>query len=808
MLVIRVNNSFELEIPNETITYNLQVNDISDLKSRQCNYTNSFSIPKSRTNVYFFKQLGYVGDVSNYPYEKVNVDLIENGVFLLRNGWLDFQETSKEYKLNIRDGAIDIFKAIENKTFGDDVDLSEINHQRNVGTVIGSFTNENYRYIINDYGGKTHLDNETKVNIDYLVPSVRYKYLWNKIFLTFGFNYIGDIFENTDFKDLWITYPKGIGDLDDDVELYAELSKNFAGGVFFNEQLPFPTLNILKGSIDSNALIKNAVYIIPETERYKIEAQIFSKGSDYYAKFGFFVFLNGARIGYWEYGEIAKLNLSLNAGDRIWVCPGTGGIDGFLARNYVVFSTTETPTATKSFLRISKFNGTVSFSEELKNLKITDFFKETLNLFGLTIFVDKDNNYIFKTFNERLKADVIDWTDKYKERTSETYTPKSYGQRNYFTQKYNQEKESHSDGYFDISNKNIDEFKNVISSIFYSAEKEFVNFKLTPTHTEIVAPNLLWSKEVSENTGIQQIKYKELSNRFQLIRVKEVDVTTIFRSEFLDQENFANRIPIANNFFTSYKDFVPKYYNNIKLLLEDFRLHKMKLNVNSIDIHNLDFDKIYYFEQEQNYYFLNKLSYKSVKITSADFYRVRKTIAEDVVCEMPTLSLIILISPTLFQINGSWISNVYLEYSTDGGSNYIRVPTTYTASDSLTTNELPTGLNFKVRLVPVCNNTLISNVLNYEAVIIPTVYQFEFGYGSSSGPGGSIYVCDLPNTGSIFYSLDSVLVVGSKVYVDSALTTPVFAGVFGFPAVWYKSGNKVYSFMGPIDGINQINECV
>ena len=293
-----------------------------------------------------------------------------------------------------------------------------------------------------------------------------------------------------------------------------------------------------------------------------------------------------------------------------------------------------------------------------------------------------------------------------------------------------------------------------------------------------------------------------------MIRFKEVDVTTIFRSELLNQENTADYIPVANHFFTSYKDFVPKYYNNIKLLLEDFRLHKMKLNVNSIDIHNLDFDKIYYFEQEQNYYFLNKLSYKSGKITSADFYRVRKTIAEDVVCEMPTLSLIILISPTLFQIIGSWISNVYLEYSTDGGSNYIRVPTTYTASNSLTTNELPTGLNFKVRLVPACNETLISNVLNYEAVIIPTVYQFEFGYGSSSGPGGSIYVCDLPNTGSIFYSLDSVLVIGSKVYVDSALTTPVFAGVIGFPAIWYKSGNKVYSFMGPIDGINQINECV
>jgi hypothetical protein len=800
MLVIIVNNSFELEVPDETITYNLQVNDISELKSRQCNYTNSFSIPKSRANVNFFNQLGFVGDISNFPYEKVNVDLLEDGVLLCRNGWLDIQETAKEYKLNIRDGSIDIFKAIENKTFGDDVDLSEINHQRNVATVIGSFTNDNYRYIVNDYGGKTHLENETKVNIDYLVPSVRYKYLWNKIFSTFGFNYIGDIFDKTDFDDLWVTFPKGIGNLDDNVELYAELSKNFGSGVFFNERLPFPTINVLKGTVDLNR-----TYIIPETERYKIEAQIFSKGVDYFDKYGFYIFVNGVIQGFWEYGELATKYLSLNEGDSIWVCPGKAG--EFFARGGVGFSTTETESNTKSFLRISKINGSVPFSEELKNLKITDFFKETLILFGLTIFLDKDNNYIFKTFDERLKSDVVDWSDKYIERTSETYTPKTYGQKNIFNHKYSKENEQYNDGYFYILNKNIEESKSANSSIFYSSEKDFVNFKLTATHSEVVLPNLLWEKQISENTGNQEIKYKELSNRFQLIRDKRIDISTDFKSELLNQENRADYIPVAYHYFTTYKDFVPKYYNNIKLLLDNFRLHKIKLNLKSIDIHNLDFDKIYYFEQEQNYYFLNKLTYKSGKTTNAEFYRVRKTIAQDIICTVPSLTLIILISPTNFQLNGSWSSDIYLEYSIDGGLNYVRTPTVYPQGSTLNTSELPSGLNFKVRLVAVCDEALISSFLNYEAVIVPTVYQFEFGYGSSSGPGGSIYVCDLPNTGSIFYSLDSVLVIGSKVYVDSALTTPVFGGVIGFPAPWYKSGNKVYKFMGPIDGINEINEC-
>jgi len=126
-----------------------------------------------------------------------------------------------------------LFKAIENKNFGDDVDLSEINHEKNLTTVIDSFTNENYRYIINDYGGKTHLPSD-KINVDYLVPSVRVKYLWDKIFSTFGFNYIGNVFDTFDFDQLWLTYPKGISqDTEVVFETYAELSRETTQGVIY-----------------------------------------------------------------------------------------------------------------------------------------------------------------------------------------------------------------------------------------------------------------------------------------------------------------------------------------------------------------------------------------------------------------------------------------------------------------------------------------------------------------------------------------------------------------------------------------------
>lgn len=717
MLTIVINNLYELEVPDQDINYVMQVNDISELSSRQCNYTDSFSIPKTAQNVNIFNQLGYVGDISNYPYEKVTADLLDNGVHIIRNGWLDIQETNKEYKINIRYGSIDLFKAIENKTFGDDVDLSEIDHNKTLNTVVESFTNEDYRYIINDYGGKTHTENGTKINIDYLIPSVRISYLWNKIFSTFGFNYIGDIFSTTDFTDLWLTYPKGLKILDD-FTLYADISKSNDETILFTGRLPFVDFNITEGfySVDEK------YYVIPEDGSYKIETNIFARRAKNFI-FGsiekdlnYIVYVNDNQQGYFTYGTDGLLLLTLKANDKISI-----GLDSISLP--IVYSKDNN----KSFVKVSKINSNVSFSEELKNLKITDFFKEILNIFSLTIFVDKDNNYIFKTFAERLEADVVDWSDKYKERTSETYVPKSYAQRNYFKEKYNDENANYNDGYFDISNKNLSERKDVINSIIYSAEKDFVSFLINSTSQQTVLPDLLWEKEITENSGVQEVRYKELSNRFYLIKNQIINKSCVLRSETLSIEQAVSSIPIARHNVTSYKDFVPKYYRDINLLLDSFRMHKVILDLDCIDIHNLDFDKIYYFEQEQNYYFLNKINYKNGKLSNGEFYRVRKTelvncfisnltsitYEADIICETPTISNVTLRTDSLYEIVGEWTSSVYLEYS-ENGTNYTRVSDTFEAGNTLSADIPLQQVDFFVRLVAVCDETKVSNAFEYD----------------------------------------------------------------------------------------------
>jgi len=603
MLELVINNEYILEVAQESIKYTLQNNDIADLESRQCSFTNSFSVPKTFNNVNYFKQLGVVGDISDIPYKKVTAMLLENGIPLITSGWLEVKETTNEYKIHIRDGSIDLFKAIENKTFGDDVDLSEIDHSKDLNTIINSFTNENYRYIINDYGGKTHTDNGTKINADYLVPSVRVKYLWDKIFTTFGFNYFGGVFNSRDFEGLWINYPKGISLDNETIQEYAILTRTTTQDFRITAFLSWENINVNNGN-----LISNWRYEVPETGKYRIDSLInytptISNTNPLYQ-----IRINNNSVGSFVRNVDNSLNITLNAGSIIEI---------YFDNSLVFFE--------QSYLKIYKYDDKFNFTDELKQLKITDFFKEILWRFALTIFIDIDGNYIFKTFDERLQADVIDWSEKYKERTSETYVPKSYAQKNIFKENYQKENYSYNDGNLELKNNNLKEINTVINSKFYTYDNDLSIFFINSSKNENIFRTALWDKEISENQNLTKINYKSISNRFYFLRSEIISENAIIKSETLNAEQNVSSLPIARFFMTSFKDFVSKYYNNYKILLEDFRMHKISLALNNLDIHNLDFDKIYYFEQEQNYYILNKLTYESCKLSNSEFYRVKYT---------------------------------------------------------------------------------------------------------------------------------------------------------------------------------------
>src|SRR5690606_11158679 len=127
--------------------------------------------------------------------------LIDNGAMIVSNGVSTVKETNDDYKVVVQDGIIDFFRAIENKTIGTDLDLSELSHTKNAANIVASFTNPNYRYLISEYNGWTVKDGT--LNPDYQVPSINQMYIFEKIMAFAGYTYEG----LPDISGEWTTFP-------------------------------------------------------------------------------------------------------------------------------------------------------------------------------------------------------------------------------------------------------------------------------------------------------------------------------------------------------------------------------------------------------------------------------------------------------------------------------------------------------------------------------------------------------------------------------------------------------------------------
>ena len=255
--------------PEEYLDFTAQVNTIAAVASRQASFTPSYRLPKTAKNIRALQGLGLKSDSSVIPYQKPNCALLIEGFTFIVKGWLNVKETTENYfSIYIYSGIINFFKAIENKNLGD-LNLSEIDHIKSLATVVASFTNPNYKYLITDYNGLTHYGaNDEIINTDYLIPSVLVKYLWDKIFSTYGFTYEGSVFSIEDFTNLWLTYPKTIAVDDTDVLKEDEGSRYVdrydSGGIEerYYRALFFPTMD------DSRS------FTAPAAAKYKITLHV------------------------------------------------------------------------------------------------------------------------------------------------------------------------------------------------------------------------------------------------------------------------------------------------------------------------------------------------------------------------------------------------------------------------------------------------------------------------------------------------------------------------------------------------------
>lgn len=653
MLDLRINGqSLELRKQGSEIKYTMQIADIFNIASFHASYTNSFSIPKTPNNIKIFEFLGIAGDTSTIPYNKIPATLTSQGFPIIKSGWLQVKSSEEEYKISIVDGIIDFFKAIENKTLGVDLDLSVFDHDKNLSTVFSSFDNDDYKYIVADYNGKNEgtVEEETGINIDYLVPCFSVKKLWDIIFETFDYTYNESSIPF--INGLYVTYPKPPIE-SFEPELVAQASKgSFNSSTFADwNGLKYSPGNEFWDDVDLGEFSNNWQYVIPENGTY-----VFTATTESYGRYGGWrqpFTNNGVPIGdpvWFETPQPIRLILMVNgeieinistspsnevqlittplpliAGDVVQVRIAGNPTFEFSNEYFPLIEIRHNSTT----FEVSQYTlGEVSLQNAFKEFQIKDFIKEILWRTGLTPIIDQDEKHLdFIKLSDRLNfSNAIDWSDKYVKRTKELYTQGDYAQQNSFQLKHNNPDDMRGDGYLQVNNRNLPDKKTLVTSKIYAPELDgFVFHNYTGTIELRSDVFRIWDREASVNANDEvEVKYKGLSNRFYFLRYENKTGSYRLLSEVLQTSGMTSDIPFVSISETMFDELVFSNYKDFEGVLFNFRAHDIEVALSLTDILSIDMTKPYYFKQEGQYYMLNRLAFQEGQNSTGEFIRINK----------------------------------------------------------------------------------------------------------------------------------------------------------------------------------------
>ncbi len=125
----------------ESYTLTKQVNDFTELRTRQWSHTEKLKLPKSGKNKRIFDFLGVAANTSESAYVRLGgAQMHFNGIAIVRNGYAMVNETDEDYNIVIYEGSVTFFEAIKNLTLRD-LDWSDLDHDYNAGTMESSWDN-------------------------------------------------------------------------------------------------------------------------------------------------------------------------------------------------------------------------------------------------------------------------------------------------------------------------------------------------------------------------------------------------------------------------------------------------------------------------------------------------------------------------------------------------------------------------------------------------------------------------------------------------------------------------------------------
>lgn len=224
-----------------TIALTFQVNDIGELQNRQANYSNQFTIPATNNNKIALGFSNVTSSDSAYPYRKTQCNYFQNGVHLIQNGVIIIDAFDGDnFNITIYSGIYDFFSQIDGLTLKS-IDFSNLDHNfvnGNIRTFNRNWKDEtsNICYPIINYGGTLPSElyfgaplyvTTTGIDVRWLFPAIRYKYLIERIFDLTDYSFSGQIFQESMGTDLALTLNTGL-QYDEEAVL---LARSYRGGL-------------------------------------------------------------------------------------------------------------------------------------------------------------------------------------------------------------------------------------------------------------------------------------------------------------------------------------------------------------------------------------------------------------------------------------------------------------------------------------------------------------------------------------------------------------------------------------------------
>jgi hypothetical protein len=220
----------------EQVVVSRSANDFIDLESRQGDYSNTFSAPKTTKNKAIFEDSHIVNSATKKPYRKLPATLSAGGVEMIGN--LIIKSSKKDYELLFTSSNADFFQAIEGKKLSD-LNLSDLNHTWTVNAVNGRRNNTSgIVYPVADYNADDKYISNDRAAVDWrsLVPNIFVKDLVSRIALDAGFSLTGDLLLIPEYNELTIPLLNFRDRLNDpafatmrEIELTTNHTFNFSG---------------------------------------------------------------------------------------------------------------------------------------------------------------------------------------------------------------------------------------------------------------------------------------------------------------------------------------------------------------------------------------------------------------------------------------------------------------------------------------------------------------------------------------------------------------------------------------------------